>query len=417
MAEVTQTVFASMAGVNRSAICIGIKNKSLVQNSAGKLDTDNPVNRRYLDKHQAKLRSQNEFETFGNQIEVGAVKKAAAGPKNLETDRNGVAETLAIDVGVEVGVYGSALRPSGQAQPEVESSGIVASDGDRYVALPGVEGALLQSDALSAQCDLCRGAYVEVYVDVAHVVAVGDARQCALVLDLSDDATGDILRAGHRAGVPARVHGHHVAKAHQATHHCGGEKTEPGIIRAPGKGDQYIEQEHRDGCTRRKAVDAVGDIHGVHGANYHKNCKKVIKDRRHIYRSAGERQVQRRMQEAQMSHQQQKDKCRNQLQEELRPGRQSEILSFPDLLPVVQKPDGTKDQCKHQHEDMLIVPFQHPREPQRQADKNLRKNEHHTSHGGGSALAGMLFELGLDLLSGFFLFQPGDIPFSESSYK
>ena len=66
---------------------------------------------------------------------------------------------------------------------------------------------------------------------------------------------------------------------------------------------------------------------------------------------------------------------------------------------------------------MLIVPFQHPREPQRQADKNLRKNEHHTSHGGGAALAGMLLELGLDLLSGFFLFQPGDIPFSESSYK
>lgn len=91
MAEVTQTVFASMAGVNRSAICIGIKNKSLVQNSAGKLDTDNPVNRRYLDKHQAKLRSQNEFETFGNQIEVGVVEKAAAGPKNLDTDRNGVA--------------------------------------------------------------------------------------------------------------------------------------------------------------------------------------------------------------------------------------------------------------------------------------------------------------------------------------
>ena len=123
------------------------------------------------------------------------------------------------------------------------------------------------------------------------------------------------------------------------------------------------------------------------------------------------------MQEAQMSHQQQKDKCRNQLQEELRPGRQSEILSFPDLLPVVQKPDGPKDQRKHQHEDVLIVPFQHPREPQRQAYKNLRKNEHHPSHGGGAALAGMLFELGLDLLSGFFLFQPGDIPFSESSYK
>ena len=53
--EVTQSVFASMAGVNRASICVGIKKKSLVMNSAGKLDTDNPVNRRYLDKHQKKL--------------------------------------------------------------------------------------------------------------------------------------------------------------------------------------------------------------------------------------------------------------------------------------------------------------------------------------------------------------------------
>ena len=50
--EVTQSAFANMAGVNRASICIGIKKKSLVMNSAGKLDTDNPVNRAYLDKHQ-----------------------------------------------------------------------------------------------------------------------------------------------------------------------------------------------------------------------------------------------------------------------------------------------------------------------------------------------------------------------------
>lgn len=92
--EVTQSVFASMAGVNRASICVGIKKKSLVMNSAGKLDTDNPVNRRYLDKHQKKLQEAHSFETFGEQVELGAVQKAAVAPKNLEADRNGVAGNL-----------------------------------------------------------------------------------------------------------------------------------------------------------------------------------------------------------------------------------------------------------------------------------------------------------------------------------
>ena len=64
---------------------------------------------------------------------------------------------------------------------------------------------------------------------------------------------------------------------------------------------------------------------------------------------------------------------------------------------------------------MLVMPFQHSRKAQRQADKNLRQDEHHPAHGGGAALAGVLLELGLDLLTGLFLFQPRDIPFSESS--
>ena len=87
--EVTQSVFATMAGVNRASICVGIKKKSLVMNSAGKLDTDNPVNRRYLDKHQAKLRDAHSFETFGEQVPAAAVRSVT--PKNLESDKNGVA--------------------------------------------------------------------------------------------------------------------------------------------------------------------------------------------------------------------------------------------------------------------------------------------------------------------------------------
>ena len=90
--EVTQSIFASMAGVNRASICVGIKKKSLVMNSAGKLDTDNPVNRRYLDKHQAKLRDAHSFETFGEQVPAAVVRQAVSvTPKNLESDKNGVA--------------------------------------------------------------------------------------------------------------------------------------------------------------------------------------------------------------------------------------------------------------------------------------------------------------------------------------
>lgn len=46
-----------MAGVSRAAITSKIANGTLIINSAGKLDTDNPVNRTYLDRKQQNLRS------------------------------------------------------------------------------------------------------------------------------------------------------------------------------------------------------------------------------------------------------------------------------------------------------------------------------------------------------------------------
>lgn len=55
--EVKQGTFATMCGVSRAAICTKIKNKTLIVNSAGMLDTDNPVNRAYLDKKQGQRRS------------------------------------------------------------------------------------------------------------------------------------------------------------------------------------------------------------------------------------------------------------------------------------------------------------------------------------------------------------------------
>ena len=55
--EVKQGTFATMCGVSRAAVCTKIKNKTLIVNSAGMLDTDNPVNRAYLDKKQDQRRS------------------------------------------------------------------------------------------------------------------------------------------------------------------------------------------------------------------------------------------------------------------------------------------------------------------------------------------------------------------------
>lgn len=55
--EVKQGIFAIMCGVSRAAVCTKIKNKTLIVNSAGMLDTDNPVNRAYLDKKQGQRRS------------------------------------------------------------------------------------------------------------------------------------------------------------------------------------------------------------------------------------------------------------------------------------------------------------------------------------------------------------------------
>ena len=52
--EVTQAAFARMAGVSRASINGKIKNKTLILNSAGMLDTDNPLNREYLNAHQQK---------------------------------------------------------------------------------------------------------------------------------------------------------------------------------------------------------------------------------------------------------------------------------------------------------------------------------------------------------------------------
>ena len=62
--EVTPAEFARQDFVSRQSINGKLKSGTLVLNSAGKLDTDNPINRAYLDKHQQKLKQEAATEAF-----------------------------------------------------------------------------------------------------------------------------------------------------------------------------------------------------------------------------------------------------------------------------------------------------------------------------------------------------------------
>jgi hypothetical protein len=52
--EVKPAEFARIAGVSRPSISEKIKNKTLIINAAGMLDTDNPVNAAYISRHKQK---------------------------------------------------------------------------------------------------------------------------------------------------------------------------------------------------------------------------------------------------------------------------------------------------------------------------------------------------------------------------
>ena len=52
--EVKPAEFARLAGVSRPSVSEKIKNKTLIVNAAGMLDTDNPVNAAYISKHRQK---------------------------------------------------------------------------------------------------------------------------------------------------------------------------------------------------------------------------------------------------------------------------------------------------------------------------------------------------------------------------
>jgi hypothetical protein len=100
--EVKQGTFATMCGVSRAAVCTKIKNKTLIVNSAGMLDTDNPVNRAYLDKKQGQRRSAD----FGLGIEhTGAAAKPVDYSEMSQTGTAG--EMLNMTIRELVSKYGS----------------------------------------------------------------------------------------------------------------------------------------------------------------------------------------------------------------------------------------------------------------------------------------------------------------------
>jgi hypothetical protein len=78
--EVKPAEFARLAGVSRPSISGKIKNKTLIVNAAGLLDTDNPVNARYISTHNQKAAqaAAAEYASKGGDI-VSPVKPPAPG--------------------------------------------------------------------------------------------------------------------------------------------------------------------------------------------------------------------------------------------------------------------------------------------------------------------------------------------------
>ena len=79
--EVKPAEFARMCAVSKVAISSKIKNGTLILNSGKKLDTDNPVNRAYLDKHQAKVKAKLETEKMERELSgASAEERREAAP-------------------------------------------------------------------------------------------------------------------------------------------------------------------------------------------------------------------------------------------------------------------------------------------------------------------------------------------------
>ncbi len=141
--EVTASEFARMCGVSPMAICKKIKNGTLIKNSGKKLDTDNPVNRRYLERKQAKLKAKLEMQSIEAAASGAALDAPAAElpPEETFGGQEGSAETKFF------------LNPSAASSTSEKKSGLdFGMDADGTIAGAGRKsGAELRAAVKSSE--------------------------------------------------------------------------------------------------------------------------------------------------------------------------------------------------------------------------------------------------------------------------
>jgi len=84
--EVIPAQFARLAGVSRASISEKIKNKTLIVNAAGMLDTENPLNAAYLSKHrqrQAKTDAAEQIKANGAKSFTGETFSGSGHPRTV----------------------------------------------------------------------------------------------------------------------------------------------------------------------------------------------------------------------------------------------------------------------------------------------------------------------------------------------
>lgn len=110
--EVTPAEFARQAFVSRQSINGKIKNGTLIVNSAGKMDTDNPINRAYLEKHRNQLQQDAATEAFLQkqkmEIQAAAEKSANVLLENIQNNNQiSAAELQGMTLGEIVRKFGN----------------------------------------------------------------------------------------------------------------------------------------------------------------------------------------------------------------------------------------------------------------------------------------------------------------------
>ena len=103
--EVLPAEFARQAGVTRQSISAKIKNGTLIQNSAGKLDTENPVNAGYLNMKRQQTEATHVIKSENNGGQGNVVSRIG-----IPAVRNYTDEMSAQRIGVPAELLGLSLK-------------------------------------------------------------------------------------------------------------------------------------------------------------------------------------------------------------------------------------------------------------------------------------------------------------------